>query len=197
MCSDAWWWNAEYCSPWENWNIYMGRSRRVVLERMSYLWCRTPLTTNNMYRRSWLHLWIDIFWASQSVLGCISCPTSRPVNSGAHVFLSLFPKSQTPRLLKLAATSEIIWCDPFSWTHEDIRAHMDCRKGLLRSGTDFWCSKWQGILSWLPSCNFRRQEDSNQTNDSFALPALQVQEPSTGEQTAPFLQPQWEEQFIP
>lgn len=51
-----------------------------------------------------------------------------------------------------------------------------------------------GFLSY----DLRRYQDEGQMKDSFAhLPALQVQDPSTGEQTASFLQPQREEQFIP
>ena len=47
-------------------------------------------------------------------------------------------------------------------------------------------------------CDFRRWQDQDQIKDSSPhSPALQEHDPSTGEQTASFLQPQREEQFTP
>lgn len=60
---------------------------------------------------------------------------------------------------------------------------------------------WRGVdYKEAASGNFGGDETFwiDQIKDSFThLPALQVQDPSTGEQTASFLQPQREEQFIP
>lgn len=61
----------------------------------------------------------------KSVLGCISCHDSRPVNLGAQTYVCLpCPQiTETHRLLELAVTLEIISCELLPLIHKSRKAH--------------------------------------------------------------------------